>query len=106
MIYKNFEDMPVWQKAMDLGTQVFDMTESLPKREDYGLISQLRRPALSVSGNIAEGFGRKHTKDKLNFYYGARGSLTETKSRLIYGRRVGYFKEGDFHNTSLKKDLV
>jgi four helix bundle protein len=51
----------------------------------------MRRSALSVPGNIAEGFGRKHTKDKLRFYYNARGSLTETKSHLMCGHRVGYF---------------
>jgi len=46
-----------------------------------------------VPGNIAEGFGRKHTKDKLNFYYDSRGSLAETKNHLIYGHRVGYFDQ-------------
>jgi len=51
---------------------------------------------LSVPGNIAEGFGRKHTKDKLNFYYDVRGSLAETKSHLIYGYRVGYFAKPKF----------
>ncbi|MBX3332338.1 MAG: four helix bundle protein, partial [Nitrospira sp.] len=51
--------------------------------------SQLRRSALSIPGNLAEGFGRHHTKDKLNFYYASRGSLAETKSHLIYGQRSG-----------------
>lgn len=55
----------------------------------------LRRAALSVPGNLAEGFGRKHTKDKLNFYYASRGSLAETKSHLMYGEKVGYFKRPD-----------
>ena len=93
MAFNSFEDMPVWQDALRLAEEVFVLTQSLPKKEDYGLTSQLRRSALSVSGNIAEGFGRKHTKDKLQFYYASRGSLTETKSHLIYGRRVGYFSE-------------
>jgi len=100
VVYKSFEDMPVWKKAMDLGVQVFSLTEALPKKEDYGLISQIRRSALSVSGNIAEGFGRKHTKDKLNFYYNARGSLSETKSHLIYGHKVGYFQKIEFDRSS------
>ena len=93
MAFNSFEEMPVWQKAMDLADAVFSVTESLPKKEDYGLTSQIRRAALSVSGNIAEGFGRKHTKDKLQFYYASRGSLLETKNALIYGQRVGYFSE-------------
>lgn len=97
MNYKSFEEMPVWQKATELAEKVFTLTEKLPKKEDYGLTAQIRRSALSVSGNIAEGFGRKHTKDKLNFYYDARGSLCETKNHLIYGKRVGYFTISEFN---------
>ena len=82
---------------MDLANKIFSLTEKLPKKEDYGITSQIRRSALSISGNISEGFGRKHTKDKLNFYYDARGSLCETKSHLIYGQRVGYFKTSEFN---------
>jgi four helix bundle protein len=94
-MYASFEDMPVWQKSMDLAERVFRLTEPLPRKEDYGLTSQIRRSALSVPGNIAEGFGRQHTKDKLNFYYVSRGSLAETKSHLIYGLKVGYFQESE-----------
>ena len=81
---------------MDLAEQVFATTEPLPRKEDYGLTSQIRRSALSVSANIAEGFGRHHTKDKLNFYYASRGSLAETKSHLIYGFKVHYFNSAEF----------
>jgi len=96
MSYNSFEEMPVWQKAMDLAVKIFHLTEKLPRKEDFGLTSQIRRSALSVSGNLAEGFGRKHTKDKLNFYYDSRGSLAETKNHLIYGHRVGYFTQKEF----------
>nr|MBI3612670.1 four helix bundle protein [Nitrospirota bacterium] len=91
MTFKSFEDMPVWQKGIELVEQVYTITERLPTKEDYGLTSQMRRSALSVPGNIAEGCGRKHTKDKLRFYYNSRGSLAETKSHLMCGHRVGYF---------------
>ena len=67
MSYNSFEDMPVWQMAMELAVKIFKLTETLPRKEDYGLTSQIRRAALSIPGNIDEGFGRKHTKDKLNF---------------------------------------
>ena len=80
---------------MELAQKIYVMTEALPRKEDYGLTSQIRRSALSVPGNIADGFGRKHTKDKVNFYYASRGSLAETKSHLSYGEKVGYFKELD-----------
>jgi four helix bundle protein len=95
MQYSSFEDMTVWRRGMELAERVFAITEKLPRKEDYGLTSQVRRSALSVPGNIAEGFGRRHTKDKLNFYYVSRGSLAETKSHLIYGSRVGYFSQAD-----------
>lgn len=101
MKYRTFEEMPVWQKAMDLATKVFGLTETLPAKEDYGLTSQIRRSALSVSGNIAEGFGRNHSKDKMKFYYNSRGSLTETNSHLIYGQRVGYFGQPYFEDLSV-----
>lgn len=80
---------------MELAKKVFLLTEGLPRKEDYGLTSQLRRSALSVPGNLAEGFGRQHTKDKLNFYYASRGSLAETKSHLIYDQEVGYFGQNN-----------
>lgn len=76
MQYNSFEDMPLWKKAMELAVSIFHLTERLPKKEDYGLTSQMRNSSLSISGNISEGFGRKHTKDKLNFYYNSRGSLS------------------------------
>lgn len=100
MAYNSFEDMPVWQKAMDLAVKIFKLTEKLPRKEDYGLTSQIRKSGLSVPGNISEGFGRKHTKDKLNFYYDSRGSLSETKNHLIYGNRVGYLSQLEFDEYS------
>ena len=95
MSYNSFEDMSVWKKAMELSVKIFNLTKKLPKKEDYGLTSQIRRSTLSISGNIAEGYGRKHTKDKLNFYYDSRGSLSETKNHLIYGKNVGYFTDSE-----------
>lgn len=106
MVYHSFEDMPVWQKAMELAVSVFNLTEKLPSKEDYSLTSQIRRSSLSVSGNIAEGFGRKHSKDKINFYYYSRASLAETKNHLIYGYRVKYFTESELNiNSDLIKNI-
>ena len=101
-MFKTFEDMPVWQEAMKVAEDVFSLTEILPKKEDYGLTSQLRRAALSISANIAEGFGRMQSKDKARFYCHARGSMAETKSSLIYGQRVGYF-DGEYTRVILAR---
>lgn len=103
MEYNSFEEMPVWQKAMDPAVKIHSLTERLPRTEDFGLTTQIRNSGLSVSGNIAEGFGRKHTKDKVRFYYNARGSLAETKNHLIYGYKVQYFNKAEFEQYS---DLI
>lgn len=92
MKYLNFEEMPVWIDAMDVSVAIFDLTIHLPRCEDYGLISQIRRSATSVSANIAEGFGRSTKLDKAKFYIISRGSSYETINHLIYGNRVGYFE--------------
>jgi len=75
---------------MEIAEKIHNMTDDLPRKEDYGFTSQIRRSILSISANIAEAYGRNHTLDKINFYYMARGSLTETQSHLEYGKRVGY----------------
>jgi four helix bundle protein len=92
MVYRSFTDMPVWQKAHRLATEVFNLTINLPRSEDYGLASQIRRSSNGVAACIAEGFGRSTKRDKSNFYVIARGSSFETQNHLSYGNKVGYFE--------------
>ncbi|WP_202974458.1 four helix bundle protein [Chryseobacterium elymi] len=92
---KDFTEMPVWQKAIEIAERCFLISADLPKQEDYALTSQLRRSAQSIAANIAEGFGRRTAKDKSRFYDISRGSAFETKSHLIYGNRVKYFSDND-----------
>lgn len=94
-MFKSFKDMPIWQEAMSIAETIFKLTDSLPRKEDFSFTSQIRRSALSISANIAEAFGRFHILNKINFYYMARGSATETESHLEYGKRVGYLKQED-----------
>ncbi len=91
MPYFDFTDMPVYMLANEIVTEVYKITTTLPRSEDYALCSQLRRAAISITGNIAEGFGRAHTKEKANFYFIARGSCFEVRSHLLSGINVGYF---------------
>ena len=100
-MYKSFKEMPIWKSAIELAENIFILTENLPKKEDYGFTSQIRRSALSISANIAESFGRQHSADKINFLYFSRGSVTETQSHLEYGMRVGYIKDPDFQKLDL-----
>ena len=101
-MYTSFTDMEVWKITSQLSVEVFHLTQILPRSEDYGLTSQIRRSANCISANIAEGFGRKTSKDKSNFYVFARGSVFETQNHLIYGQKVGYFNS-DTTNQILKQ---
>jgi len=93
----DFTEMPVWQKANFVVETVYALCLKLPKSEDYALSSQLKRAALSITANIAEGFGRNHSKDKINFYYYARGSVFEVRSHLIVGKNLQFFTPDDIN---------
>ena len=84
--------MPVWQNAHKLAIEVFYLTINLPRSEDYGLTSQIRKLSNGVAACIAEGFGRSTKRDKSNFYVIARGSSFETQNHLLYGNKGGYFE--------------
>ena len=79
---KSFKDLIVWQKSRDLAVLVYKLTEGFPKAELYGLTSQMRRAAVSISSNIAEGFNRFHSKEKNQFLSIAFGSGSELESQM------------------------
>jgi four helix bundle protein len=88
MTVRSFRDLEVWQKAMDMIDEVYSLTDDFPKSEMFGLTSQIRRAAVSVASNIAEGSARNGTKELLQFLFIARGSLAELETQLeIAGRR-------------------
>ncbi|MGB7293170.1 MAG: four helix bundle protein [Thermodesulfobacteriota bacterium] len=91
---KSFEDLDVWQEGKKLVLKTYVLTNDFPKEEAYGMTSQVRRAALSIPANIAEGFGRYHFMDKAKFYLNARGSLYELKSHLLIARELGFIKDG------------
>ncbi len=86
----SFEDLEVWQMGKDIVIEIYQLLKDFPKEEIYGLTSQIKRAALSISANIAEGFGRYHYLDKAKFYLNARGSLYELKSHLLIAQELGY----------------
>lgn len=87
---KSFQDLIVWQKVHNLVLAIYKFSENFPKSETYGLTSQLRRSAVSVPANIAEGFKKKGKRDKLRFLNIAQGSLEETRYYLILARDLRY----------------
>jgi len=105
-MYRSFTEMPVWQKASELSVEIFTLCKDLPRSEDYGLTSQIRRSANSVSSNIAEGFGRKTNKDKIHFYIMARGSAFETQNHLIYGSKINYFSSDTVKQIEMQYSIL
>jgi four helix bundle protein len=86
---RDYRDLEVWQKAMDLAAEVYVATCEFPTNERFGLSSQLRRAAVSIPSNIAEGAGRRTTKDFIAFAHTARGSLAELETQMLLAARIG-----------------
>ena len=89
---KNFKDLKVWQKSYQLCLLIYKATKEFPKEEIYGLTSQIRRAAVSVPCNIAEGYGRKTTREYLRSLYIAYGSVCELETQVLLSGDLGYMK--------------
>lgn len=102
MTINDYEDLIVWQKSMSLVEEVYKLVKFLPKEETFGLASQMRRAAVSIPSNIAEGQSRHTTKEFLNFLSIANGSKSELKTQLQICVRLGYLTD---ENTQVAMEL-
>jgi four helix bundle protein len=93
---KTYRDLIVWQKSMTFVTEIYKLTASFPKEEIYGITSQIRRSAVSVPSNIAEGYGRKSTGDYLRFLNIASASLYEIQTQTEISRNLNYIQRDQF----------
>lgn len=100
---KNFKDLLVWQKAVDLVTFVYNVTKEFPDEERYGITSQMRRSAVSIPSNIAEGHMRTTDKDFRQFISISRGSCAELETQTTIAYKLGYIKEEDLYNLLTSK---
>lgn len=91
-----FKDLYVWKEGHKLVLTIYKVTKILPKEEKFGLIDQMRRCAISITSNIAEGFTRKGKKEKTQFYYMAKGSLVELHNQLIICNDIKYLSNENF----------
>jgi len=90
---KSFTDLKVWQEGHKLVIMIYKITKKFPKEEIYSLVSQMCRSSVSVTSNVAEGFGRQGYKEKVHFYYQAQGSLIELKNQILIAKDVGYITQ-------------
>jgi four helix bundle protein len=93
--FKNYRDLIAWQKAMDLATIAYEVSQGFPRDEQYGLTSQAGRSAISIPSNIAEGHARRSTKEFLRFLSVALGSLAENETQFLLTVRLGYLTEAE-----------
>jgi len=90
-----YRDLKVWQLGVEISIAVYRLTDGFPQREIYGLTSQMRRAAVSIASNIAEGHSRAQTKDFIRFLAMSRGSVSELETQLIIATKLGFVQKPD-----------
>ena len=103
---ESFTDLNVWTEGHDLVISIYKITKNFPKQETYSMTDQMRRAAASITANIAEGFGRQSYKEKVQFYYLSKGSLSELKNFILIARDIGYLSKQDFESLYAKSNVV
>lgn len=91
MLVKSYKELIVWQKSMDLVKEIYLLTEKFPREELYGLVSQMRRAAVAIPSNIAEGYLRKHRKEFVQFLSVASGSAAELETQILICKSLSKF---------------
>lgn len=102
----SFTGLFSWQEAHKLVIMIYNITKKFPTEERFGLTNQLRRAAVSISSNIAEGFSRKSDKEKIQFYYQALGSLTEIQNQILIAKDIQYVHHDEFEPLAKQTVLV
>ena len=103
---RSYQDLEVWRFAVDWTEAIYRTTASWPSDERFGLISQVRRAAVSVASNIAEGAARRSTGEFLQFVGMAQGSLAEAETQLLIATRLGYLRAPDHHALTTSADQI
>ncbi|MBU1032159.1 four helix bundle protein [Patescibacteria group bacterium] len=96
MSIQSFTDLTAWRRGHELVLEIYKITKNFPREELYSLIDQMRRCAISITSNIAEGFSRKSYKEKIQFYSMALGSTTELQNQVLVAKDVGYITKEKF----------
>jgi len=103
---KEFTDLLAWQESHKVVLTIYKIIGDFPRSEMYSIVDQMRRSATSITSNIAEGFGRRTYREKVQFYYMAQGSLTELRNQLIISRDVGYLRSQPYLSVNQQLNIV
>jgi len=103
---ESFTDLNAWKEAHKLVLMIYKITKDFPKEEMFGLTSQIRRAVISITSNIAEGFSRQTYKEKIQFYFIAKSSLTEVQNQLLIARDINYINKQDFDDIADQSIIV
>jgi four helix bundle protein len=103
---KSFTDLNAWKEGHILVLMIYETTKSFPKEEMFGLVSQIRRSAVSITSNIAEGFSRQSYKEKAQFYSMAQGSVTELQNQLLIAKDVNFLTKERFNEVAVQSITV
>jgi len=106
MTIQNFRQLNAWKESHKLVILIYRLTDKFPSKENFTLISQLRRCVISISSNIAEGFSRQGKKEKIQFYFTSKGSLTELENQIIIAKEVGYTSENEYNRIINQIEIV
>lgn len=102
----SFKDLNTWKEGHRLVIMVYEITKIFPKEELFGITNQLRRAAVSITSNIAEGFSRQSYKDKVHFYSTSLGSLTEVQNQLMISRDINYLDTASYNTLEAQSIVV
>lgn len=103
---KSFTDLDAWKEGNSLVLKIYKITQHFPKEEVFGLTNQIRRAAISITSNIAEGFNRASGKEKIQFYFISLGSLAESQNQLYIAKQLSYIEADEFNKIAEQTVIV
>ncbi len=106
MKIRSFTDLVAWQKAHQFVLKIYKITKSFPREEKYGLCDQMRRAAVSITSNIAEGFYKRTSTDKSHFYFTSLGSLAELQNQLLISKDLKYIERNTFDEIANESVII
>jgi len=106
MVMNNHKDLKVWQEAVELSVICYDVTSGFPREEQFGLVSQMRRAAISIASNIAEGAARTGSKEFIQFLYISLGSASELDTQIEIAKRIGLCELPDLERLQLQTNMT